>query len=490
MSLRLAHLGLSCAFVFFNLLAISLHADESEKRANWHRFRGPEGTGVAPFAKPPIEWDEETNIKWKVEIPGRGSASPIVWGDRIYLLTAIKTDRTSLATARNRSSQMNLAVLTVEETPANLVQESVEKTDRRRDEGRPRDRRGGRGRFGRGAGTPPTNVHQFVVLCLDRNTGKTIWERTACEVIPHEGHHHTASYASASPVTDGENLFVSFGSRGIYSYDMEGNFRWKKDLGTMRTRNGFGEGASPALFGDTVVINWDQEDQSFIAALDANSGDIRWKKDRDEASSWTTPFIVDHGGVVQVLVNGSNRIRSYDLASGDLVWECGGQVFNPVATPVVFGDLAIFMTGRRGYALQAISLDSRGDVTETDKVVWSRDDGTPYVPSPVLVGEHLYFTKSNKAILTCVSAKTGKPLYANKRLSGLNMIYASHVGANGHVYLSDRDGNTVVLKDGPEMEVVATNSLGETIDATPAIVGNELFIRGQQHLFCIAESRR
>ena len=481
MLLRLRCWGLISSFVFFNLLAITTHAEESEWLANWHRFRGPEGTGVAPLAKPPIEWGEEKNVKWKVEVPGRGNASPIVWGDRIFLLTAIKTDRTSLAAKQGSSSYMKLTVDSTRKIPSKLVQETLEKTDR------PRGRRGGPGRFGRGAGTSPTNVHLFVVMCLDRNSGKTLWEKTACEVIPHEGHHRTSSYASASPVTDGKNLYVSFGSRGIYSYDMNGNFRWKKELGTMRTRNGFGEGASPALFGDTLVVNWDQEDQSFIVALDTNTGDIRWKKDRDEASSWTTPFIVDQAGFVQVLVNGTNRIRSYDLASGKLIWECGGQVFNPVATPVVYGDLAIFMTGRRGYALQAISLLSRGDVTGTDKVVWSRDDGTPYVPSPVLVGEHLYFTKSNKAILTCVSAKTGESLYANQRISGLDMIYASHVAANGHVYLSDRGGNTVVLKDGPEMEIVATNTLGEAIDATPAIVGKDIFIRGDKHLFCIAE---
>lgn len=324
-------------------------------------------------------------------------------------------------------------------------------------------------------------------MCLDRATGETIWKETACEAIPHEGHHGTASYASASPITDGKNLYVSFGSRGIYSYDMDGNFRWKKDLGQFRMRASFGEGASPVIQGDRLVVNCDQEDQSFIVALDANSGEVLWREERDEATSWTTPYIIEHGGITQVIVNGTNRVRSYDLTNGELVWECGGQVNNPVATPVVYNDLVIVMTGRRGYAVQAISLDSRGDVTDTDKVAWSRDEGTPYVPSPLLYGDRLYFTKSNNAILTCVNPGTGEVVYKNERIEGLDSIYSSLVGAAGKVYISGRNGATIVLEDGPELKILATNELGETIDATPAIISNELFIRGEKHLFCIAE---
>ena len=446
---------------------------------NWHRFRGPEGSGIAPYANPPASWSDEENVKWKVEIPGRGSASPIVWGNRIYLVTAIKTDRTSLA--KNSA----------ERSPFRLVQQGPPPPRRefdgpppRRGEGRERRRRRG---FGFGRGAPPTNVHEFVVLCLDRATGETIWQETACEAIPHERHHGTASFASASPVTDGENLYVSFGSRGIYSYDIDGNFRWKRDLGKMRTRNSFGEGASPALFGDTLVINWDQEDQSFIVALDASTGDIQWQADRDEATSWASPLILQHSGKTQVIVNGSNRVRSYDLNSGELIWECGGQADNPVATPVVFDDMGIFMTGRRGYAVQAIKLDSLGDVTQSEQVAWEMREGTPYVPSPVLSGDRLYYTKSLNAILTCVDANTGEVHYKNQRLEGLDTIYSSHVGAAGKIFISDRKGTTLVIKDSPEYEVIGTNDIGETIDATLALVDNEIFLRGEKHLFCIAE---
>ena len=189
-----------------------------------------------------------------------------------------------------------------------------------------------------------------------------------------------------------------------------------------------------------------------------------------------------------MVVNGSNRVNSYDLANGEIVWECGGQAQNPVATPVVYKDLVIVMTGRRGYSVQAISLDSVGDVTDTEKVVWSHNKGTPYVPSPLLYGDRLYYTKSLNAILTCVDAGTGEIIYENERVEGLDMIYSSLVGAAGKVYISDRNGTTVVLEDGPEFKILATNELGETIDATPAIIDNQIFIRGEKHLFCIAEN--
>jgi outer membrane protein assembly factor BamB len=324
-------------------------------------------------------------------------------------------------------------------------------------------------------------------MCLDRETGDTIWQKTACEAVPHERHHRTASFASASPVTDGKNLYISFGSRGVYSYDMDGNFRWKKDLGPMRTRHSFGEGSSPALYGDTLVVLCDQEDQSFITALDANSGKTKWRVDRDEETTWTTPLIVEHGGRTQVIVNGTNRSRSYDLANGELIWQCGGQAQGVVPTPIVYGDLVFCMTGHRGAALNAIPLDSTGDITDTDKIAWSRDNGTPYVPSPLLYDDLLYFTKSNNAILTCVSAETGAVHFENKRLEGLDTLYASAVGASDRIYISGRDGTTLVLKKGTELEVLASNHVGETIDATPAIAGKQMFIRGEKHLFCIAE---
>jgi outer membrane protein assembly factor BamB len=470
---------------------------------NWPGFRGPEFTGVSPDANPPTTWSEDENIKWKVELPGRGSGSPIVWGDRIYLQTAIKTDRTADTPPEtagvNTSSQFKLVseqLLAQAETPptTETAPPSTEPAPpaeggnrEGRGEGR-RGRRGGRGgRGGFGGGEVPTNYYKFDVVCLDRKTGKIIWQKTAEEAIPHEGHHGTASYASSTPVTDGKNIYVSFGSRGVYSYDMDGNLRWKKELGIMKTRNQFGEGSSPALHEDTLVINFDHEGQSFITALDANTGETKWKVDRDEETTWNTPLILEHGGKTQVIVNGMNRARGYDLANGEIIWECGGQAMGAVPTTVAYGDVAICMTGHRGEALFAIPLSSQGDITDSDKVAWSLDKDTPYVPSPLLYGDHLYFTKSNQGVLSCYKADTGEQVFKATRIPDIDMIYASPVGAAGRIYIPGRNGMTAVIEHGDEFEVLASNQLDEPIDATPALVDNEIIIRGEKSLYCIAE---
>jgi outer membrane protein assembly factor BamB len=215
--------------------------------------------------------------------------------------------------------------------------------------------------------------------------------------------------------------------------------------------------------------------------------------DRDEQTSWGTPRIVEAAGRTQVIVNASNRVRSYDLANGEVIWECGGQTVNAIPSPLVYGDNAIVMSGFRGSAIYSIPLDSKGDLTDSEKLAWHHDGkseyraGTPYVPSALLYGDHLYFLKSNDAILTCMSARDGKVAYDKKRLERVRQVYASPVGAAGRVYIVGRDGTTAVLKQGAEFELLATNDLGESIDASPALVGNEIFLRGKQHLYCIGE---
>jgi outer membrane protein assembly factor BamB len=287
-------------------------------------------------------------------------------------------------------------------------------------------------------------------------------------------------------VTDGKHVFCSFGSRGIYCYDMNGKKVWEKDLGDMQTRAGFGEGATPALFGDTLVIPWDHEGQSFVAALSAKNGDEKWRVERDEVTTWATPLIVPRGNGQQAILNGSNRVRSYDLANGKVLWECGGQAQNPIPTPVANEKTAFVMTGFRGYALYAIPLDASGDLTGTDKVSWKREDGTPYISSPVLLDGRLYITKGRDAILTCLDAATGSEHYANERLAELKTLYSSPVAAGGNLYFFDREGNNVVVKAGETFEVVATNKLEETIDASPAIVGDVMYVRGEKSLYCFA----
>ena len=419
------------------LISSSVSADD------WGHWRGPTGNGVALNANPPTQWSDSSNIKWKLEIPGKGSGSPIVWGDKVFVVTAV-----------SKSS------------------------------GQSQQQSRGRGRRGRG-GAPLTET-QFVVYCIDKETGKEIWKQTAVTATPHQGVHSTNNFASASPCTDGEHVYAFFGSRGLFCYSMDGKLVWKRDdFGKMQTRNGFGEGSSPTIAGDKIIVPWDHEGQSAIYALEKKTGKTIWKTNRDEPTNWSTPLIVEHDGNKQIVMNGQNYARAYDLETGEELWRCSGQTQRPCASAVATDGFVFVGSGHRGSFLGAFRLDGNGDIEGTDKVAWSVNRDTPDVASPLLSDGRLYFYKARNGILSCVDAKTGKAHYGATRVSGLREIYASPVAAGGYVFLTDRSGTTVVIKDSDEFEVVATNSVGETVDATPAPVGNQLFIKGEKHLFCI-----
>jgi outer membrane protein assembly factor BamB len=325
-------------------------------------------------------------------------------------------------------------------------------------------------------------------MALDRKTGKTLWQKTAREALPHQGHHRDGSFAAASPVTDGEHLYVSFGSHGLYCYDLKGELKWEKDFGDMQTANGFGEGSSPALHGDTLVLNWDHEGEDFIVALDKKTGNEKWRQKREEKTSWSTPLIVEHEGKAQVIVTATGKIRSYDLKNGEQLWECGGMTANVIPTPVAGFGMVYAISGFRGAALLAIKLNAKGSIDGTDAIAWKHGKSTPYVPSPILVGERLYFYSGNSAQLSCFNAKTGEALYEATRVSELGgNVYASPVAAGDRLYLVGRDGKAVVVKAGDKFEVLAANKLDDRIDASPAIAGKEIFLRGAQNLYCIAE---
>ena len=443
--------------LFLNLLALTIVQTvvAADSDSYWPQWRGPLASGASLNANPPVEWSETKNVKWKVALPGAGTATPVVWGDRVFILTAIPTGKKTESDAAS--------------------------TDAAQGQGRP----GGPGR-----GEKPTEIYQFVILCLDRNTGKTLWQKIAREEVPHEGHHPDHTYASASPLTDGTLVFAYFGSRGLHCYDMDGNLKWSKDFGKMQTRMGFGEGASPALHGDTIVVYWDDEtDNDFIVAMDKNTGKELWRKPRNEATGWSTPLIVDYKGKSQVVVNAKGKVRSYDLATGDEVWECGGQTDNPIPSPVADASTVYVVSGFRGAAAYAIELGHTGDLSgDTNAIRWSYKKSMPYVPSPLLAGDYLYTINGNNPQVSCFNAQTGQCYFEAERLEGLFGIYASPVAAKDHVYVLGRQGLCMVLKADSKLDILATNKLDDKTDASIAIAGNQLFIRGHENLYCIAEN--
>lgn len=422
---------------------------------HWPKWRGPLGTGVSPTADPPLKWSETENVKWKIATPGFGTSTPIIWGNRVFLHTAIPGGAKPAAAPATSAAA-------------------------------PED--GGQRRGGFGGGPAPRETYQFVVLCLDRQTGKTLWQKTVRETVPHEGHHRDHGFASASPVTDGEHLLAYFGSRGLHCLDLEGNLLWSKDTGSMKTRNSFGEGASPALHANTVVIYQDDETENdFIAAFDKRTGQELWRKSRAEPTGWATPLIIEKAGKAQVVVNATGKVRSYDLATGEELWSCSGQTANTIPTPVADADTVYVTSGFRGSALHAIALGRSGDLSGTDAVRWSYNRNTPYVPSPLLVDGLIYVFRENTAALSCLEAKTGQPRIEGERLEGLFGVYASPVAAKDRIYALGRDGKCLVLKKGTKVEILAANTIEDKTDASIALAGNDLFIRGHKNLYCIAE---
>ena len=278
----------------------------------------------------------------------------------------------------------------------------------------------GQGPGGFGGGPKPTEVYQFAVLCLDRQTGKVLWQKVAREEVPHEGYRQgEGSFASSSGLTDGKHLYAYFGSRGLYCYDLDGKPQWEQDLGKMRMAMGFGEGSSPALYRDTLIVNRDNEDNSFIIALDKNTGKTLWKKPREEHTSWSTPLIIERDGKAQAVVTATGKIRSYDVASGEVLWECGGLTRNVIPCPVADAGMVYCMSGFQGNALLAIRLGRTGDLTGSDAIAWTHNKSTPYVPSPLLYDGKLYFFANNNGVLSCLDTKSGDPLFDGAEAGGL-----------------------------------------------------------------------
>jgi outer membrane protein assembly factor BamB len=427
------------------VIAIALNASSASSQSleNWPQWRGPLGTGAAPAANPPLTWSQTENIRWNLRVPGEGASTPIIWGDQVFVLAAYPSSNAQAADPQAEKGAKS--------TPK------------------------------------PSEAYRFILMSVDRNSGKIAWQRICREEVPHEGHHPTNTYASSSPITDGQHVIAFFGSHGLYCYDVAGNLQWQKDLGKQTTKLGFGEGATPALYGNTLVVTWDHDREAFIVAFDKRTGAELWRHPRDEKTGWSTPLIVEHNGKAQVVTTATNRIHSYDLATGEVIWEHEGLTTNAIPSPVMKDGIVIATSGFQGNKLFAIRLGRTGDLTGSDAIVWRLDRDTPYVPSPLLSGNRLYFFKSNNGILSCLDVETGKPHFSAERIEGLQSAYASPVAAAGRVYLVGRDGTTVVIKDADKLEILATNRLNEPIDASPAVFGKQLFLRSRQNLYCVEQ---
>jgi len=411
----------------------------------WWQWRGPLANGVAPMANPPVEWSETKNVRWKVALPGKGHSSPIVSADRIYVMSAEPVGEAQKPV--------------FDSAPG--VHDSV----------------------------PVTHRHQYLVLALRRSDGRTVWKKVVREEWPHEGGHETGSQASNSPVTDGQFIYAFFGSRGLYCLDTNGAIKWQADLGQMHTLHAHGEGSSPVLSGDTLIVNWDHEASSCLFAFDKLTGKQLWKTPRDEKTSWSTPLMVEVAGKPQVVVSATKRVRGYDVSTGEQLWECAGLTDNVVSSPVYWRGLVIAGNSYYSQAMLAIRLaGAKGDITATGNLVWKINRLTPYVSSPLLYDNTLYHIRHNQNILVRLDPATGLLQGDPLRLDGIrDFIFSSPVGAAGRIYVTGRDGTTVVLRHDRDNALLAVNHLDDSFSASAALVDRDLYLRGEKFLYCLGE---
>jgi outer membrane protein assembly factor BamB len=342
---------------------------------------------------------------------------------------------------------------------------------------------------------PPDAVYRWEVYCLDRSEGKILWHSLAAEKKPTIPIHPTNTYASETPVTDGERVYAYFGMTGLYCFDFAGRQVWSKDLGSYKMMFGFGTGSSPALDGGRLFLQCDNEEKSFLVALDKKTGKELWRADRSEKSSWGTPFVWRTKGRTEVVACGGSGAKSYDPATGKMLWELSGLRGGFNATPVA-GDEMLYLGagGPMGNSpLYAVRAGASGDITlkdgarSNDGVAWMRTGAGPGIASPLVYGDYLYVLDQRGGMVSCYGAKTGKPAYQRQRVAGAKGFTASPWGNGGKVYCLDEDGQTFVLKAGPEFKLLGKNKIDEMCWATPALSGGALFLRGLDHLYCLKE---
>ncbi|MGQ0636839.1 MAG: outer membrane protein assembly factor BamB family protein [Planctomycetaceae bacterium] len=419
---------------------------------NWPRFRGPDATGVADDAHFPDRWSETENVAWKADIPGRGWSSPIVWGRRVFLTTAVGN---------------------VPAAKKGLY-------------------------FGGERRAPPEGEQSWRVLCLDLNDGKVLWEKTAHQGKPPLPLHIKNSYASETPVTDGERLCVMFGNLGLYCYDLDGQPLWSTPIEPRKTRLAWGPASSPVLFDDRLIYVNDNQEESYLAAINTHTGKEEWRLSREEGTNWSTPYVWRNAQRAELVTAGTNGVRSYD-AAGELLWELEGMSSITIGAPYSADGLLFVSSGYvmdRNRPLYAIRPGAQGDITlpddedQSEFIAWRLRNEAPYNPSTLVYRGRVYVLY-DKGLLACFDATTGAAIYGGgngkKRIPNGRAFTASPWASDGKVFCLNEDGETFVFAAGDEFKLLHTNRLGddETSLATPAIVGDRLLIRTEGRLYCI-----
>jgi outer membrane protein assembly factor BamB len=433
-----------------SLIAVFLIGPLFAAEPNWPQFRGTTA-GVSEEKGLPAKWDAKTNVVWAREIPGRGWSSPVVWGNRIFLTSVINEGK-------------------AEEPKKGLY-------------------------FGGERMKPADAVHRWMVYCLDLQTGKVIWEREAVKEKPSFAIHIKNTYASATPVTDGERVYAYFGNEGVFCYDLDGALKWSKKLAAMPMRFSWGSAASPALFKDRLFIVNDNEKDSYLVCLNAKTGDEMWKIQRDEKSNWSTPFVWQNEKRTELVTAGTNKVRSYDL-DGKLLWELQGMSAITIPTPFAKHGLLFIASGyvldKKNKPIYAIRPGAFGDITlkegqtSNDFITWSNRQIGPYNPTPLVYGDYLYVLY-DMGMLSCFEAKTGKPVYEKERLGG--QFTVSPWAYGGKVFCLNEDGDTFVVQAGPEFKMLGKNKLDEMCMSCPAITGKSLLLRTMTKLYRIEDSK-
>ena len=434
-------IGISLTFASFILLARTVSA------GNWPQWRGPDGSGISTEKNLPSEWSPTKNIKWKTPIEGRSHSSPIVWGNRIFLTTAVEG---------------------AEVAGAKAVKHQIDGKD-----------------FIHPDSVGANKKHTFKVIALDRDSGKMVWQSTAWEGTPYDDRHRKSSYAASTPATDGKMVYAFFGTEGLYAYDFKGKLVWKAQLGNIGTL-GMGAATSPILFDNFVIVQADEENAtaSFIVALDKKTGKEVWKTPRKIQVSWCTPLLVRTATRTELITSGTENVIAYDPATGKELWRHKGLESNAIPSPVANSEMAYLVAGFPTKITYAIRLGQNGDLTGTPNVPWKYEKGTAYVPSPILYGDYLYLT-TDRGILTALGAKTGEVKYEGGRIPIPATFTASPVAYEGKILMTSEDGDTFMIKAGPKHEILGTNSVGEAVYASPAIADGRIFIRGEKNLYCI-----